>query len=58
MTQQLLKLINQIKDDVRSLDDEGISHPTIDSIYEQLTELEDIIYEQEESGNDQQDFYE
>lgn len=58
MTQQLLKLINQIKDDVRSLDDEGISHPTIDSIYEQLTELEDIIYEQEESGNDQEDFYE
>lgn len=58
MTQKLLKLINQIKDEFRELDDEGVSHPKIDFIYEKLTELEDILYEYDESSDQQEDYYE
>lgn len=52
MNQNLLKLIDKIKNNVRDLDDEGISHPLIDKIYDQLTEMEDLIYENNESEND------
>lgn len=58
MTQRLLKLINQIKEEFRDLDDEGISHPIIDSIYEKLSELEDVLYEHDESADEQEDYYE
>lgn len=58
MNQSLLKLINQIKDDIRSLDDEGISHPIIDSMYEKLTELEDMVYEQDNTNSEDADYYE
>lgn len=49
MNQELLKLIDKIKNNVRDLDDEGVSHPIIDKIYDQLTEMEDLIYENNES---------
>lgn len=52
MNQDLLKLIDKIKNNVRDLDDEGISHPLIDKIYDQLTEMEDLIYENNESESD------
>jgi hypothetical protein len=58
MIRELLKLIDNIKDEVRSLDDEGVSHPKIDLIYEQLTELEDILYENDNStGSAEEDYY-
>jgi hypothetical protein len=58
MNQDLLKLIDKIKNTVRDLDDEGVSHPLIDKIYDQLTEMEDIIYEDEEREDDEEMFYE
>lgn len=59
MIPKLLKLIDTIKEDVRSLDDYDISHPKIDSIYEQLIELEDILYENENSSDSEEnDYYE
>lgn len=59
MNQKLLKLIDKIKNNVRDLDDEGVSHPLIDKVYEQLTEMEDLIYESEESDSeDDSMFYE
>jgi len=59
MNQELLRLVDKIKSTVRDLDDEGISHPLIDKLYDQLTEMEDIIYEDEERGNeDDEMFYE
>lgn len=59
MIPQLLKLIDSIKENVRSLDDDGITHATIDIIYEQLTEMEDIIYENDNSsGDEENDYYE
>lgn len=57
MNQKLLKLIDKIKNNVRDLDDEGISHPLVDKIYEQLTEIEDLIYEADESENDDDSMY-
>ena len=58
MNQELLRLVDKIKSTVRDLDDEGISHPLIDKLYDQLTEMEDIIYEDEERGDDDEMFYE
>jgi hypothetical protein len=58
MNQELLRLVDKIKSTVRDLDDEGISHPLIDKLYDQLTEMEDIIYENEEQGDDDEMFYE
>jgi hypothetical protein len=55
MNTDLLKLIDKIKATVRDLDDEGIVHPLIDKIYDQLAEMEDIIYQDEESNGDDSD---
>lgn len=57
MNQELLKLIDKIKNNVRDLDDDGVTHALIDKIYDQLTELEDIIYQHEESAEDDDSVY-
>ena len=45
MKQNILKLVSQIKDDLKSIDKDGVSHPLIDNIYEKLELIEDEIYE-------------
>jgi hypothetical protein len=45
MKENILKLVNQIKEDLKLIDKEGISHPLIDDIYEKLELIEDEIYE-------------
>ncbi len=45
MKQQILKLVNQIKEDLKVIDDDGVSHPLIDNVYERLELIEDEIYE-------------
>lgn len=45
MKQRILKLVNQIKEDLKTIDREGISHPLIDNVYETLELIEDEIYE-------------
>lgn len=45
MKQEILKLVNQIKENLKSIDREGISHPLIDDVYEKLELIEDEIYE-------------
>ena len=45
MKQEILKLVNQIKENLKSMDKEGISHPLIDDVYEKLELIEDEIYE-------------
>ena len=42
---QLLKLVNQIKEDLKVIDRDGITHPLIDNVYETLELIEDEIYE-------------
>ena len=45
MKQQILKLVNQIKEDLKVIDNDGVSHPLIDNVYERLELIEDEIYE-------------
>jgi hypothetical protein len=45
MKQKILKLVNQIKEDLKTIDKDGVSHPLIDNVYETLELIEDEIYE-------------
>ena len=45
MKQQILKLVNRIKEDLKTIDKDGVSHPLIDNVYETLELIEDEIYE-------------
>ena len=45
MKQSILKLVNQIKEDLKAIDRDGVSHPLIDGVYEKLELIEDEIYE-------------
>ena len=51
MKQEILKLVNQIKENLKSMDREGISHPLIDDVYEKLELIEDEIYEDDVQAN-------
>jgi len=45
MKQQILKLVNLIKEDLKAIDKDGVTHPLIDNVYETLELIEDEIYE-------------
>ena len=45
MKQKILKLVNLIKEDLKPIDKDGVSHPLIDNVYETLELIEDEIYE-------------
>lgn len=45
MKQRILKLVNQIKDNLKSIDNDGVYHPLHDDIYDQLSLIEDEIYD-------------
>ena len=45
MKQRILKLVNQIKENLKSIDSDGISHPLLEDVYENLELIEDEIYE-------------
>ncbi len=47
MKQRILKLLSQIKDNLKSIDDDGVYHPLHDDIYDQLSLIEDEIYDDE-----------
>ncbi len=48
MSQKILKIVNQIKDNLKSIDDDGVYHPLHDDIYDQLALIEDEIYSDED----------
>ena len=45
MKQRILKLVNQIKENLKAIDADGISHPLLEDVYERLELIEDEIYE-------------
>ena len=45
MKQRILKLVNQIKDNLKSIEDDGTYHSLHDNIYDQLSLIEDEIYD-------------
>lgn len=52
MKREIIQLVNKIKNKVIDLEDVDVAHPIIDQIYEDLLELEDMIYDVDESGED------
>jgi len=51
MKQQILKLVNQIKEDLKAIDRDGVTHPLIDNVYETLELIEDEIYEDDAAAD-------
>jgi len=45
MKQRILRLVSQIKENLKSIDKDGISHPLLEDVYESLELIEDEIYE-------------
>jgi hypothetical protein len=52
MKQSILKIVENIKDTLRSIDNDGVTHPMLDDIYESLAQIEDEIYEDDAQQND------
>jgi hypothetical protein len=52
MKQAILKLVQSIKQDLKDMEDEGVTNPLIDNIWESLLEIEDEIYDDDEASND------
>ena len=52
MKESILKLVESIKDTLRSIDNDGVTHPMLDDIYESLAQIEDEIYEDDAQQND------
>lgn len=47
MKQRILKIVNQIKDNLKAIDKDGVYHPLHDDIYESLALIEDELYSDE-----------
>jgi len=45
MKENILKIVNRIKEDLKDIDSDGVQHELLDSIYDSLTEIEEEIYE-------------
>ena len=45
MKQKILRIVNNIKDNLKSIDNDGVYHPLHDDIYDQLSLIEDEIYD-------------
>ena len=56
MDESLKKLIHKIKDALKTIDSDGVTHPLLDSIYEYCEEIDEIIYSKEDDGIDISDF--
>ena len=50
MKQRILKIVNQIKDNLKSIENDGTFHPLHDDIYDQLGLIEDEIYVDEDDS--------
>jgi len=48
MKQGILKLVNQIKDNLKAIENDGVCHPLHDDIYDQLGLIEDEIYDDDD----------
>lgn len=59
MSQKILKIVNQIKDNLKAIDNDGVYHPLHDEIYDQLSLIEDEIYNEDgvdEFGFEDEDY--
>lgn len=51
MSQKILRIIHQIKENLKQIDNEGVYHPLHDDIYDQLSLIEDEIYEEDSQSD-------
>ena len=49
MSQKILRIVNQIKDNLKQIDNEGVYHPLHDEIFDQLSLIEDELYFEEDT---------
>ncbi len=56
MEENLKKLIHKVKDALKQIDLDGVTHPLLDYIYDYCEEMDDIIYSQEDDGIDISDY--
>jgi hypothetical protein len=47
MSQKILKIVNQIKENLKVIDNDGVYHSLHDDIYDQLLLIEDEIYNED-----------
>lgn len=52
MKQSILKIVGQIKNSLKEIDNDGISHESLDDVYEYLSQIEDEIYEDDMRDGD------
>ena len=55
MKEEIVKLVNDIKQNISDLNNEGIDNPIIDEIYDIVLAIEDIIYN-DDDGTDGDDY--
>lgn len=48
MNQKILRILNQIKDNLKAIDDDGVYHSLHDEIYDQLALIEEELYTSED----------
>jgi hypothetical protein len=52
MKKEILKLVEEIKGNLKQIDEDGVYHALLDDIYESLALIEDEIYEDDAQQND------
>jgi hypothetical protein len=52
MKKEILKLVEEIKGNLKQIDEDGVYHTLLDDIYESLALIEDEIYEDDAQQND------
>ena len=52
MKKEILKLVEEIKGNLKQIDEDGVYHALLDDIYESLAQIEDEIYEDDAQQND------
>jgi len=45
MKENILKIVNRIKDNLKDIDNDGVYHALLDDIYDSLSEIEEEIYD-------------
>lgn len=47
MRKEILRIANQIKENLKSIDDDGVYHSLLDKVFEDIEQIEEIIYNDE-----------
>lgn len=61
MKQKILRVVNDVKEHLKDIDDDGVYHSRLEDIYDSLSLIEDIIYTDDDAdmnslGLDEDDY--